>query len=46
MPTVTVPGYTNGTQKTLAGRLTEVFVLRDGRWWHPGWHLDVLIPGA
>lgn len=22
------------------GRLTEVFVKRDGRWVHPGWHLD------
>jgi len=22
------------------GRLTEVFVKRDGRWLHPGWHLD------
>lgn len=30
-----------GKQETLAGRLTEVFVRRDGRWWHPGWHLDV-----
>jgi hypothetical protein len=30
----------NGEQ-TLAGRLTEVFVRRDGRWWHPGWHLDL-----
>jgi len=30
-----------GQQRTLAGRLTEVFVKRDGRWWHPGWHLDL-----
>lgn len=28
-----------GEQK-VAGRLTEVFVKRDGRWLHPGWHLD------
>ena len=30
-----------GAEQTLAGRLTEVFVLRDGTWWHPGWHLDL-----
>jgi len=24
----------------LAGRATEVFQRRDGRWVHPGWHLD------
>jgi hypothetical protein len=30
-----------GEQETFAGRLTEVFVRRDGRWWHPGWHLDL-----
>ncbi len=29
-----------GKVTTLAGRLTEVFVKRDGKWWHPGWHLD------
>jgi ketosteroid isomerase-like protein len=29
-----------GTQKEMRGRLTEVFVKRDGRWVHPGWHLD------
>jgi hypothetical protein len=23
-----------------AGRSTEVFVRRDGRWLHPSWHLD------
>ena len=27
-------------EKQLHGRLTEVFVKRDGRWVHPGWHLD------
>jgi len=26
--------------RTLAGRLTEVFVRQDGRWIHTGWHLD------
>ena len=30
-----------GKVTTLAGRLTEVFVKRDGKWWHPGWHLDL-----
>jgi len=30
-----------GTEETkVRGRLTEVFVKRDGRWLHPGWHLD------
>jgi hypothetical protein len=23
-----------------AGRVTEVFVLRDGQWINPGWHMD------
>jgi hypothetical protein len=26
--------------RTVRGRLTEVFLRRDGRWTHPGWHLD------
>ena len=30
-----------GKQQTLSGRLTEVFVQREGKWWHPGWHLDL-----
>ena len=30
------------TERSLSGRLTEVFVRRDGRWVHPGWHLDAL----
>jgi hypothetical protein len=30
-----------GKQRALTGRLTELFVLRSGRWWHPGWHLDL-----
>jgi hypothetical protein len=33
---------TGGEQQTLRGRLTEVFVRRDGRWLHPGWHLDLV----
>jgi ketosteroid isomerase-like protein len=24
----------------VSGRATEVFLWRDGRWLHPGWHLD------
>jgi hypothetical protein len=35
-----------GKQRTLAGRLTELFVLREGRWWHPGWHLDLASTGG
>ena len=27
-------------EQQVRGRLTEVFVKRDGRWLHPGWHLD------
>lgn len=27
-------------EQTVRGRLTETFVKRDGRWWHPAWHLD------
>src|SRR5688572_6553752 len=30
-----------GKEQTLSGRLTEVFVKREGRWWHPAWHLDL-----
>lgn len=30
-----------GKTSKLSGRLTEVFVRRAGRWWHPGWHLDL-----
>jgi len=35
-----------GQERTLAGRLTEIFVLREGRWWHPGWHLDLASTGG
>ena len=31
---------TGDKETTVRGKLTEVFVKRDGRWWHPGWHLD------
>jgi hypothetical protein len=30
-----------GNEKQMKGRLTEVFVKRDGKWVHPGWHLDL-----
>jgi hypothetical protein len=29
-----------GAVRMMRGRLTEVFVRRDGKWVHPGWHLD------
>lgn len=32
---------TGGAERTLRGRLTEMFVRRDGKWLHPGWHLDL-----
>ena len=35
-----------GEQRTLRGRLTETFVRRDGKWMHPGWHLDLTTPSA
>lgn len=27
-------------KRSAAGRATEIFVRKDGRWLHPGWHLD------
>lgn len=27
-------------EEKVKGMLTEVFIKRDGRWVHPGWHLD------
>ena len=30
----------DGLAQPVAGRGTEVFVRRDGRWIHTGWHLD------
>ena len=32
---------TDGVERTMRGRLTEMFVRRDGKWLHPGWHLDL-----
>lgn len=38
---------TGGVEHTVRGRLTELFVRRDGKWLHPGWHLDQAAgPGA
>jgi len=31
---------TGDKEEQVRGRLTEVFVKRDGKWLHPGWHLD------
>lgn len=36
----------DGEVATSSGRGTEIFVLRDGRWVNPGWHLDSGIPGS
>ena len=30
----------DGAERTMRGRLTEMFVRREGKWLHPGWHLD------
>lgn len=38
---VVVKGAAGNLQET-AGRGTEVFVRRDGRWIHTGWHLDTV----
>ena len=32
---------TGKSQESMRGRATEIFVRRNGRWIHPGWHLDV-----
>ena len=31
---------TGGQRMNKAGRVTEVFVLRNGQWVNPGWHMD------
>ena len=31
---------TGGQRSTHSGRVTEVFVLRNGQWVNPGWHMD------
>lgn len=33
--------HSDGAERTMRGRLTEIFVRRDGKWLHPGWHLDL-----
>jgi hypothetical protein len=33
--------HADGAERSLRGRLTETFVRRDGKWVHPGWHLDL-----
>lgn len=39
-----VVSATGGAERTMRGRLTETFVKRDGKWMHPGWHLDLTAP--
>lgn len=36
----------DGQQQAMKGRLTEMFVKRDGKWLHPGWHLDLTGPAG
>jgi len=36
--------YSGGAERTMRGRLTEIFFRRDGKWLHPGWHLDLTGP--
>ena len=38
--------FSEGAEQTFRGRLTELFVRRDGRWVHPGWHLDATPPAG
>jgi Domain of unknown function (DUF4440) len=33
--------HSEGAERAMRGRLTEMFVRRDGKWVHPGWHLDL-----
>ncbi len=30
----------NGKRSQTSGRVTEIFVFRDGKWTNPGWHTD------
>jgi ketosteroid isomerase-like protein len=30
----------DGQRKAFSGRVTEVFVRRNGQWVNPGWHMD------
>ena len=34
--------FSDGKERTMRGRLTEMFVRRNGKWLHPGWHLDLV----
>ncbi len=34
--------FSEGKERTMRGRLTEMFVRRNGKWLHPGWHLDLV----
>ncbi len=36
----TVETELHGKHSVSSGRVTEVFVLRDGQWTNPGWHTD------
>ena len=38
--------HSGGEERTMRGRLTEIFVRRGGKWVHPGWHLDLTAPEA
>lgn len=38
--------FSEGAERTSRGRLTEMFVRRNGRWVHPGWHLDAATAAA
>lgn len=33
---------TNGKRSEESGRVTEIFVFRDGHWVNPGWHTDAV----
>jgi hypothetical protein len=33
---------TNGKRSAESGRVTEIFVFRDGHWINPGWHTDAV----
>jgi ketosteroid isomerase-like protein len=38
--------HSGGAERTIRGRLTEMFVRREGKWLHPGWHLDLVAAPA
>jgi hypothetical protein len=39
---VTFVPTAGAAEQKVSGRLTELFVRRDGRWLHTGWHLDTV----